>query len=328
MIQPVNERRHAMVQRRQLHPDPNQPRKDFPQSKLVELADSWRAIGQQQDLIVFEHPQLPPDEFFIADGERRYRCMPFVPAEEVNVTILPEAPDPIRLLTIQLALGATGEKLNPFELADGCQRLQLADPTLTQEAIAATIGISAPKLSKAMGINEWLAPALRADVEKGLIPFSAAAALARLRENVPMQLDLAAKVKDGLLKRDAVEARVAAILAKGPRPARPLKLTFGGVVMTVKGKAVEALRTLHVKLGDVLKKLDKEGWGDEFLPSLMNRHACGKGLSPGPHPGRAPHPAAQFDELSHPPCRQHRFGQGSIHNHPAAAHRPQIDHLL
>jgi ParB family chromosome partitioning protein len=269
MILPPDNRRHAKVRRCQLHPDPNQPRKDFPQNKLMELADSWRSIGQQQDMIVFAHPDLSPEEFFIADGERRWRCMPFVPTDEANVTILPEAPDPIRLLTIQLSLGATGEKLNPFELADGCQRLQVADPTLTQEMIAATIGISAPKLSKAMGINEWLAPALRPDVESGAIPFSVASALARLRDNIPMQLHLAGKVKDGLLKRDAVEARVSAILNKAPRPAKPLRLTFGGVAMTIKGNGVEALRALHAKLAEVLRKIEREGWGDDFLRGLM-----------------------------------------------------------
>jgi ParB family chromosome partitioning protein len=269
MILLADNRRRAKVRRGQLHPDPNQPRKDFPQNKLIELADSWRSIGQQQDLIVFEHKDLPPDEFFLADGERRYRCMPFVPTEEVNVTILPEAPDPISLLIIQLSLGATCEKLNPFELADGCQRLQLAKPTLTRETVAKTIGISSPKLSKVMGIHEWLAPALRSDVEAGHIPFSVAAALARLRDNVPMQLDLAAKVKDGLLKRDAVEARVSAVLNKSPRPAKPLKLAFGGVAMTIKGNAVAALKALQAKLSEVLKKIDREGWGDEFLHGLL-----------------------------------------------------------
>jgi ParB family chromosome partitioning protein len=269
MLVASDNRRRAKVRRTQLHPDPNQPRKDFPQNKLLELAGSWQSIGQQQDLIVFEHPSLPQEEFFIADGERRYRCMPFVPADEVNVTILPEAPDPTRLLLIQLSLGATAEKLNPFEIADGCQRLQLGDYRLTQEAIAATIGISPSKLSKAMGINEWLAQVLRPDVEAGLIPFSVAAALARLRENVAMQVELGAKVKEGLLKRDAVDVRVSAILHKGPRPAKARKLAFGAVTMSVKGNAVEALRALHAKLTDVLKKIEREGWGDDFLPGLM-----------------------------------------------------------
>lgn len=270
MILPPNDRRHAKVRRCQLHPDPNQPRKEFPHNKLMELADSWRSLGQQQDLIVFEQKDLlPPDEYFIADGERRYRCMPFVPAEEVNVTILSEAPDPIRLLTIQLSLGATGEKLNPFELADGCQRLQRADPSLTQEMIAATIGISAPKLSKAMGINEWLAPQLRADVEAGHIPFSVAAALARLRENIPVQLDLAAKVREGM-KRDAVEARVAAVLNKNPRPLRPMKLSFGAVAVAIKGNAaIESLKAFIAKMSEAIRKLEKDNLPPELLPSLL-----------------------------------------------------------
>ncbi len=269
MTKAAHSRRHATVRRSQLHPDPNQPRKDFPQSKLMELAGSWRSIGQQNDLIVFEHADLPPDEYFIADGERRYRCMPFVPAEEVNVTILPEAPDPIRLLLIQLSLGATCEKLNPYDIADTCQRIQLADPSLTQEAIADSIGMSASRLSKAMGIKEWLAPALRPDVEAGLIPFSVAAALARLRENIPLQLELAERVKAGLLKRDSVEARVSAALNKGPRPAKPLKLAFGGVAMTIRGNGVEALRSLNARLSDVLRKVEREGWGDDMLRGLL-----------------------------------------------------------
>jgi ParB-like nuclease domain len=50
------ERQLVKLKRHQILPDPDQPRKDFDQKSLIELADSWRNLGQQVPIIVWPHP--------------------------------------------------------------------------------------------------------------------------------------------------------------------------------------------------------------------------------------------------------------------------------
>ncbi|HBN30522.1 MAG TPA: chromosome partitioning protein ParB, partial [Rhodobacteraceae bacterium] len=53
-----------------LHPNPDQPRRDFSKEDLATLAASIREKGIIQPLIVRPVPNLP-DEFQIVAGERR-----------------------------------------------------------------------------------------------------------------------------------------------------------------------------------------------------------------------------------------------------------------
>src|SRR5437870_2553255 len=69
------DRQLAKLRGDKVHPDPDQPRKESGQKSLMELADSWRSIGQQVPIIVWPHPGRP-GHYIIGDGERRWRCMP------------------------------------------------------------------------------------------------------------------------------------------------------------------------------------------------------------------------------------------------------------
>ena len=53
-----------------LNPDPNQPRKSWPEADEVEMSNSLINIGQQVPLIVFKDA----DKNIVADGERRLRA--------------------------------------------------------------------------------------------------------------------------------------------------------------------------------------------------------------------------------------------------------------
>ena len=52
-------------------PDPDQPRKEFDQEKLQELADSIQSSGLLQPISV---RKVGADRFVIVAGERRYRA--------------------------------------------------------------------------------------------------------------------------------------------------------------------------------------------------------------------------------------------------------------
>ena len=103
----------------QIHPSPTNPRKAFDPAKLTQLADTIRAQGFLQRLLVRPWPGRPCD-FELVDGERRWRA-----AKQLGIEVLPVD---VRLLTdaqvieIQLVVGETGEPLTPIEEGHGFKR--------------------------------------------------------------------------------------------------------------------------------------------------------------------------------------------------------------
>ena len=69
-----------------LHPNPDQPRRDFSKEDLATLAASIREKGIIQPLIVRPVPNLP-DEFQIVAGERRWRAAQLANLHEVPVLV-------------------------------------------------------------------------------------------------------------------------------------------------------------------------------------------------------------------------------------------------
>ncbi|MDA0221950.1 MAG: ParB/RepB/Spo0J family partition protein [Proteobacteria bacterium] len=69
-----------------LHPNPDQPRRDFSKEDLATLAASIREKGIIQPLIVRPVPSLP-DEFQIVAGERRWRAAQLANLHEVPVLV-------------------------------------------------------------------------------------------------------------------------------------------------------------------------------------------------------------------------------------------------
>ena len=68
-----------------LHPNPRNPRRDFTEAQLVELADSIKERGIIQPIVV---RQLPTNEFEIIAGERRWRAAQRAGVHEVPIAII------------------------------------------------------------------------------------------------------------------------------------------------------------------------------------------------------------------------------------------------
>ena len=58
----------------QIVPNPQQPRKHFDEKSLNELAQSIRANGVLQPLVVRRHPEFP-NKYELVAGERRWRAL-------------------------------------------------------------------------------------------------------------------------------------------------------------------------------------------------------------------------------------------------------------
>jgi len=113
--------------------NPLQPRENFDEEKLKELADSIREIGLINPISV----KKTDEGYLLVSGERRLRAVKLLGLEKIQATLYEKLSETDENLLLQLALieNIQREDLNPMELSDSYQKL-LSDFNLTQEQIA------------------------------------------------------------------------------------------------------------------------------------------------------------------------------------------------
>jgi ParB family chromosome partitioning protein len=116
-------------------PCPFQPRKEFSPETLQELADSIKAQGIVQPLIVRERG----GHLELIAGERRWRAAQLAGLSEVPVLV--RQADDRAVLELALIENLQRENLNPIEEAQGYQQL-VEQFRLTQEEVATKVGKS------------------------------------------------------------------------------------------------------------------------------------------------------------------------------------------
>lgn len=117
----------------QIKPNPLQPRTVFDPERLQELADSIKANGIVQPLIV----RRQGDHYELIAGERRLRAAKLAGLEEVPVVVQDYADD--QLLELALVENIQREDLNPIETAEAFSRLN-TEMNLSHEEIATRTG--------------------------------------------------------------------------------------------------------------------------------------------------------------------------------------------
>jgi ParB family chromosome partitioning protein len=134
--QPARSPRQLPVER--LEPSPLQPRHRFDQDELESLAESIRANGILQPILVRRHP-TKPDRHEIVAGERRWRAAQLAGLHEVPV--LERAFSDREVLEMALVENVQRRDLSVLEEAEGYQRL-IAEFARSQEDLAREIGKS------------------------------------------------------------------------------------------------------------------------------------------------------------------------------------------
>ena len=114
-------------------PGPMQPRTHFDEASLESLADSIRAHGIVQPLLV----RRRDGGYELIAGERRWRAAKLAGISRVPVVVKEVADD--NLLEIALIENIQRENLNPIEEAQAYQKL-IETVGLTQEALASRVG--------------------------------------------------------------------------------------------------------------------------------------------------------------------------------------------
>jgi ParB family transcriptional regulator, chromosome partitioning protein len=115
-------------------PNPNQPRKEFNEDALNELAASIRENGIIQPIIVEEQSD---GMYMIVDGERRYRAARLAGLEEIPIIIRRFTEE--EKLEIALIENIQREDLTPIEEAKAYKNL-IDTSALSQEELATKIG--------------------------------------------------------------------------------------------------------------------------------------------------------------------------------------------
>ena len=130
----------------EIEPNRSQPRHDFNEESLRELADSIAAHGVLQPLLV---RPMPEGGYQLVAGERRWRASRMAGLFEVPVVIR-EMTDS-DMMQISMIENLQRENLNPVEEAMG-YRILINEYGLTQEEISRSVGKSRPVIANALRI--------------------------------------------------------------------------------------------------------------------------------------------------------------------------------
>jgi ParB family chromosome partitioning protein len=172
-----------------------QPRKDINPEKLQDLANSIKAQGIIQPIVV---RLLAPHQYEIVAGERRWRAAQLAGLSEVPVVI--KVIDDSSAMAIALIENIQREDLNPLEEADALKRL-LEEFAMTHQQIADAIGKSRATVTNLLRLLDLHVEVKTLLVNKQIDMGHARALLAL--EGVK-QVEIARKIaKDGLTVRAA-----------------------------------------------------------------------------------------------------------------------------
>lgn len=128
----------------EIEPNRDQPRKTFDETALAELADSIRAHGVLQPLLV--RPSADGSYRLVA-GERRYRAARMAGLTEVPVTVREMTDEEESVFA--LIENLQREDLNAIEEAEGLKQL-IESYGLTQEQAASRVGKSRTAVTNAL----------------------------------------------------------------------------------------------------------------------------------------------------------------------------------
>ena len=242
----------------------NQPRKNFDQEKLEELAESIRQHGVIQPLTV---RKLSSGYYQIIAGERRWRAARLADLEEIPAVII-EADDR-KAMELAMIENLQREDLNPMEEAEGFRAL-VANYGMTQEEAARRVGKSRSAVANAMRLLD-LSPALQELVTDGQL--SAGHARALLPLSPGLRAEAAKAVIDGGLNVRQTEQLVKRLQDRAAEEEKPEKketLAVDYVAEAEKSLSARLGRACRISHGKKKGKVEIAYYGVDDLNQLLD----------------------------------------------------------
>lgn len=216
-----------------VEPNREQPRKNFDEDSLQELADSIKQFGLLQPILV----QDKQGYYEIVAGERRWRAAKIAGLKEVPVIVRSLTNQEI--VEISLIENIQREDLNPIEEAQAYKRL-LTEFNLKQDEVAERVSKSRTAVTNSMRLLK-LCDKVQKMIVDGMISTGHARALIGI-EDPEEQYLIAQKIFDEKLSVREVEKLVKA-LHKPPKQKKPENKTLEAIYNEISNKLKQSLST-------------------------------------------------------------------------------------
>ena len=229
-----------------IRPNPAQPRTEFPEAGLEELAASIRNKGLLQPILVRPAPGAP-HEYQIVAGERRWRAAQRAGLQAVPAVVR-ELGD-VETLEAALIENLQRSDLGPLEEATAYSALMGLSQT-TQDQVAQALGKSRSHVANTLRLLQ-LSPQVQAMVRSGQLTAGHARAVLSAADPEALAQRI---VAEGLNVREAESLARRSAQEGAKTAARPAR-----------GKSADTLaleRDLSQKLGLHVQIADKDGTGE------------------------------------------------------------------
>lgn len=181
----------------QIETNPFQPRTDFDEGALKELADSIVQQGIIQPITV---RKMGSEQYQIISGERRYRASKIAGLEYIPAYV--RIANDQSMLEMAIVENIQRENLNPVELGMSYKRL-LDECKLSQEQLSEKVGKDRSTISNYIRLLK-LPPKIQAAIRDGILTMGHARALVNVND-VGMQLRIFDEILKGNLSVRKVE---------------------------------------------------------------------------------------------------------------------------
>lgn len=251
-----------LVKITKVEPNREQPRKNFNEDALQELADSIKQFGLLQPILV----QDRKDYYEIIAGERRWRAAKLAGLKEVPVIIRNYTEQEI--VEISLIENIQREDLNPIEEAQAYKRL-LTEFHLKQDEVAERVSKSRAAVTNSIRLLKLNEEVQRMVVDEMISTGHARALLAV--ENPEEQYNLAQRIFDEKLSVRDVEKLVKNL----HKPAKPKKIddkTMQVIYQDIEEKLKQKLgrKVIVTSKGEGSGKIEIEFYNHEDLDRLLD----------------------------------------------------------
>ena len=194
-------------------PNPDQPRKEFSEASLMELANSIRQFGLLQPITVRDSQN---GRYEIIMGERRFRACQMLGQTHIDAIVLPATSRESAMMA--LVENLQREDLHFFEEAEAYQSL-IGNYQMTQDELSRRLGKSACTIANKLRLLR-LDPSLRALIFEENLSERHARALLRLPDG-PGRMRIARQAASGNLTVRETEGLVERALSRLPVPPPP-----------------------------------------------------------------------------------------------------------
>ena len=249
-------------------PNPYQPRRQFSEENLQELAESIRVHGVLEPVVVRPAADGEGERYQLVIGERRWRAAQMAGLSAVPVVV--RRVSDREMVQMALVENLQREDLNPMEEAEAYRRL-IQEFGMSQEQVAEFLGRARPTIANSLRLLELEEPVRRL-LEEGRLTAGHGKALLGLPAG-PQRVRLAQRVAERGLSVRQTEELVRQLTEKAPARDEPRAGT-GRPWAQVEASLERVLGTrVTIRQGRKGGRIEIAFYGDEELWRLLELFA-------------------------------------------------------